>query len=94
MNRFRQARYEKQILQIREKLRQTMQNYPDGKITDIIGAQTVYDLMNRAVVLARKAGYTDEQIADLFESADPKNTNNAKEGEQTNTNNQTNKGEQ
>lgn len=63
----RRKRREKQLEKLLENLRIMMQNYPDGKITDIVGANAVYDLMNRAVVLAKKVGYTDDQIRDKLE---------------------------
>ena len=65
----RSDRAEKQLLKIREKLQRVMVNYPDGKITDMVGATTVYDLMNRAVVTARRAGYTDDQITQFLHEA-------------------------
>lgn len=60
------ARIEKKLQKIKEELQRTMENYPDGRITDLIGAQHVYDLMNKAAGLARKAGYTDQEIENLL----------------------------
>ena len=74
-------RIEKQLRKVLDDLRKIMENYPGGKITDVIGANLVYDKMNRACVLARKAGYTDDQILELFEYAkEPPATVGVKEG--------------
>lgn len=62
-------RVEKKLAKTLEDLRKVMQNYPDGKITDVIGANVVYKLMNQVCVLARRAGYTYEQIEDLLKQA-------------------------
>ena len=65
----KQKRIEKQLEKVLKDLKKVMENYPNGTITDVIGANVVYKLMNRACVLARKAGYTYEQIEDLLKQA-------------------------
>lgn len=52
-------------------LREVMKQYPDGTITDVIGANRVYKLINRAVFLCRKAGFTEEEIVELIEQQKP-----------------------
>ena len=59
---------EKRFLKLLEDLRKTMENYPDGKITDLIGANHVYELMNRAMKLGRSAGFTAEEIELLLKA--------------------------
>ena len=72
MSRRRNARYEKQFRGLLDKLRQAMANYPDGKITDLIGANHVYELMNRALHAGRRAGYSDEDLErELIEAQKP-----------------------
>lgn len=52
-----------------DRITATMQNYPDGKITDLLGANTIYALMNKAVVLGKKAGYREEEITERILAA-------------------------
>lgn len=67
----RKKSLEKQLKKVRSQLEEVLRNYPDGKITDLIGAQVVYKLLNKAVVLARKAGYADEEIRIMLLSTKP-----------------------
>ena len=68
----RSNRYEKEFRGLLDKIRQAMKNYPDGKITDLIGANHLYDLMNRAVRAGRRAGYSDEDLErELIEARMP-----------------------
>ena len=59
-------RMSKQLQRVLEDLRELMKQSPDGTITDLIAANRVYKLINRAVVLCRKAGYTEEEIDELI----------------------------
>ena len=60
----RQQRREAKFLRTLERITETMQNYPDGKITDLLGANTLYALTNQAIRFGKQAGYTDDQIAE------------------------------
>ena len=59
---------EKQLLKERDALKQMMENYPDGKITDLVGANAIYDQMNRIVNLAGSLGYSSEEIMEMFDA--------------------------
>ena len=59
---------EKELRRVLDDLKQSMANFPDGKITDLISANAVYEQMNRVVDLATKLGYTSEEILEMLES--------------------------
>ena len=62
----RKERWERAFQKQIENLRAIMQNYPDGKITDLVGANTVYSVMNKALQAGLKAGYSEEEIAKII----------------------------
>lgn len=64
-------RISKKQQRVLDDLREVMKQYPDGTITDVIGANRVYKLINRAVVLFRKSGFTEEEIEELIKKQKP-----------------------
>ena len=56
----REARFQRCL----DRITEVMKNYPDGRITDLLGANTLYALMNQACRFGKQAGYTDDQIAE------------------------------
>lgn len=90
LKRLKKRKREKQLRRTLDRLRIEMQNYPEGTITDIVGANLIYDLINRAATLARLNGYKEEEIKQMIaackEAPEPAPYTDA-EFEDTNTNN-------
>ena len=62
-------RKDQKLQSILQEISKTMENYPNGVITDLIGANHIYDQINRAFRLGKQAGYPEEEIGEMIAKA-------------------------